>query len=268
MWRTVARMVVVVSILVALSVVGSGRSGHAEELQIDSPSRYLYSYVNCVGEYCGPNLEGGDYYDQPGPWHVDISVAMQGEFGGTQTNMVQTSTIDEQQLSGWLTASTRIENRFDEWLEEPGPVGLGTARNEFATDFTTDMEASYRFTAHLDVEFINLGDSSSGSRATVSLEGPAGNVFSYELVNESGSLTVSDVATLPAGAYHFWAVVSTYLDGQVHPIGGTFANQAAIEFSFIPIPEPSTLLLCVALGVVGAWRKWGMCDPTMPNDSV
>ncbi len=80
-------------------------------------------------------------------------------------------------------------------------------------------------------------------------------MFSYELVNESGSLTVSDVVTVPAGAYDFFACVSTRLDG---PIGGRFVNQAAIEFSFIPIPEPSTLLLAlVALGVVGGWRKWG-----------
>jgi hypothetical protein len=248
-------MVGAASILVALPLVGSA---HAVQFQIDSASRYLYSYVNCVGESCGANLEGGDYYDRPGPWQVDISVAMGGEFGDTETNMVQTSTIDEHQLSGTLATYTRIENRFDEWLEHPGPVGMGETTNSFGARFTTHMEASYRFMADLDVEFIDLGYLPE-SLATVSLTGPAGEVFSYEIVNESGSLTVSDVVTGPAGAYHFFAAVSTCLDGQKDPIGGTFVNQAAIEFSFIPIPEPSTLLLVlVALGVVGGWWKWGV----------
>jgi hypothetical protein len=182
---------------------------------------------------------------------------MGGEFGDTETNMVQTSTIDEHQLSGTLATYTRIENRFDEWLEHPGPVGMGETTNSFGARFTTHMEASYRFMADLDVEFIDLGYLPE-SLATVSLTGPAGEVFSYEIVNESGSLTVSDVVTVPAGAYDFSASVSTRLDGHKDPIGGTFVNQAAIKFSFIPIPEPSTLLLCiVALGVVAGWRKWG-----------
>ena len=33
---------------------------------------------------------------------------------------------------------------------------------------------------------------------------------------------------------------------------------AAVIGGTQPVLEPSTLLLCIALGVIGAWRKWGV----------
>jgi hypothetical protein len=246
MRRGLAAWVGLVCILIALP---AGGSVEAQEFQIESAYRELFWYLTCSGDMCGPNDEGGWIFEELGEW----GAAEPSQKGGVSTNATQVSTVDARLLSGTLTAFAQIENGG---LPNPEPVGSGFTDSYFWVTFTLDAEASYRFMADLETEFLDFGHSPE-SRAGVSLTGPAGAVFSNELVDQSGRLIVSDVITLPAGFYDLSASVRVNISDYDEPRDGTFSNQAAIEFSFIPVPEPSTLLLTlIALGLVGGWRKW------------
>jgi hypothetical protein len=246
MRRGLAAWAGLVCILIALP---AGGSIYAQEFQIESAYRELYWYCapSCAEDPCDPNEEGGWIFEELGVWEVADSY----QIWGVSTNETQVSTVDARLLSGTLTAFAQIENQG-----LPDPVGSGFTIASFWVNFTLDAEASYRLMADLETEFLDFGRSPE-SRARVSLTGPAGAVFSNELVDQSGRLIVSDVVTLPAGVYDLSASVGASISDWGEPRDGTFSNQAAIEFSFIPIPEPSTLLLAlIALGVVGGWRKW------------
>jgi hypothetical protein len=250
--RRLAAWVGLVCILIALP---AGGSVEAQEFQIESAYRELFWYLTCSGDMCGPNDEGGWIFEELGEWEAAETYQKGGGGGAASTNATQVSTVDARLLSGTLTAFAQIENH-GMGLPNLDPVGSGYTYSSFSVAFTLDAEASYRFMADLETEFLDFGHSPE-SRAGVSLTGPAGAVFSNELVDQSGRLIVSDVITLPAGVYDLSASVRVRVSDHDEPREGTFINQAAIEFSFIPIPEPSTLLLALlALGVVGGWWKW------------
>jgi hypothetical protein len=88
----------------------------------------------------------------------------------------------------------------------------------------------------------------------------------------TGATGVSDDGTVivgsgvnPAGRLEAWRAVlaapillgDVNLDGEVNGLD-VDPFVAAVVGGAQSVPEPSTLLLCIALGVIGALRKWGV----------
>jgi hypothetical protein len=166
-------------------------------------------------------------------------------------------------------------------------IGLGT-ENDGGDQAQTFEVGRAGFLDRVDVYVIKIGGSdlswaildtdASGVPSSSELASGSRTVIEsgYHFVQLDGfSLPVTAGETLaialaadffPVG--YSWRVSNgdDYADGQVyHRLGGSDqtwqGGNLAYDANFrtyVTVPEPSTLLLCiVAVGVVGGWRKWG-----------